>query len=323
MSVYLLDQTFVLSAVISMRKTIAVFLIAALAVPIRHGNAAERLNFPASGFSPGWKSESIRRMDTSADLFTYLDGGAELYLEYFFDKLYVCEYRHPDLGVLTLEAYRFHNPEDAWGIFSLDTTGVPWSVGRESRGPDSTGSGVLRCWQGRYLIRAFAWSPSPAVSAVMKQATQMLTDGIADAPLPAWLSNLHKSGRAAFLRGEIALRQIAGSSAPRDIPFERERGAVWIPPQPPLIKSPALILRCSDEEDAARKFHRLWSKITAEAQNFVLTEKRGLAELQNNTTTGIEPVGDYLIWIPNAADEKSCADALDALRRILGSERSE
>ena len=228
------------------------FLLADLVLPIRIGSAAERIKFPESKFAPGWRCESLRRINSSADLFAYMDGGAELYLEYLFDKLYVCEYRHSDLGELTIEAYRFDAPEDAWGIFSLDATGVPWSVGRESRGPDSTGSGVLRCWKGHYFIRAFAWSPTTGSAAALKQAAQILVDGIPDAALPAWLENIHKSvQRASFLRGGIALRQIAGSVAPRDIPFARLRGAVWVPADPPLINSPALILRFADETHAA------------------------------------------------------------------------
>jgi hypothetical protein len=62
--------------------------------------------------------EAHSRTFTDASLYGYINGGAELYLEYGFDTLIVtelvCEGRH-----IKLEAYRMKDPEAAFGIFSV------------------------------------------------------------------------------------------------------------------------------------------------------------------------------------------------------------
>lgn len=62
--------------------------------------------------------EAHSRTFTDASLYGYINGGAELYLEYGFDTLIVtelvCEGRD-----LKLEVYRMKDPEAAFGIFSV------------------------------------------------------------------------------------------------------------------------------------------------------------------------------------------------------------
>jgi hypothetical protein len=62
--------------------------------------------------------EAHSRIFTDASLYGYINGGAELYLEYGFDTLIVielvCEGRD-----IKVEAYRMKDPEAAFGIFSV------------------------------------------------------------------------------------------------------------------------------------------------------------------------------------------------------------
>lgn len=63
----------------------------------------------------GWK-ETERREYTRNDLYGYIDGGAEIFLEYGFQKLTLIRY---GLGKeeLNVELYRMDNPEGALGIY--------------------------------------------------------------------------------------------------------------------------------------------------------------------------------------------------------------
>ncbi len=63
----------------------------------------------------GWK-ETERREYTRNDLYGYIDGGAEIFLEYGFQKLTLIRY---GLGKeeLDVELYRMDNPEGALGIY--------------------------------------------------------------------------------------------------------------------------------------------------------------------------------------------------------------
>lgn len=65
----------------------------------------------------GWEMVQSRTF-TESSLYGYIDGGAELYLEYGFDTLVVTElvYQGRDIKV---EAYRMKDTEAAFGIFSV------------------------------------------------------------------------------------------------------------------------------------------------------------------------------------------------------------
>lgn len=58
------------------------------------------------------------RIFTETSLYGYINGGAELYLEYGFDTLIVAE-MVVDGSDIKLEVYRMKNPEAAFGIFSV------------------------------------------------------------------------------------------------------------------------------------------------------------------------------------------------------------
>jgi hypothetical protein len=68
-------------------------------------------DFPDANFG-------VPKTYTGASLFGYIDGGAELYLEYGFSGAWVNELQIGP-GKYTLEIYRMSGPEEAFGIFSV------------------------------------------------------------------------------------------------------------------------------------------------------------------------------------------------------------
>jgi len=80
-------------------------------------------NFTFRGWSLTGQSEIYRK----DGLFGYIDGGAEIFLQYGFVDLSVNRYRssaktNPE-RVITLEIYRMQSPADAFGIFSVRREG--------------------------------------------------------------------------------------------------------------------------------------------------------------------------------------------------------
>lgn len=77
-----------------------------------------QLVVPGDDFVAGWtRSEKMRRF-VKADLFNYIDGGAELFHEFGFEELVVQRYRKDD-ETLTLEVYRMESSEAALGIYLM------------------------------------------------------------------------------------------------------------------------------------------------------------------------------------------------------------
>jgi hypothetical protein len=73
---------------------------------------------PPDNAIAGWKKVEVPKRFTEADLYGYIDGGAELFLEYGFEQLTVQKYRNGTDDV-TLEAYRMIDPAAAMGVYLM------------------------------------------------------------------------------------------------------------------------------------------------------------------------------------------------------------
>jgi hypothetical protein len=71
---------------------------------------------PQNDFAPGWKTSGKTSIFVKADLFNHIDGGAELFIEYGFEKLLVQRYARGKSD-LTLDVYEMESPEAALGIY--------------------------------------------------------------------------------------------------------------------------------------------------------------------------------------------------------------
>ncbi|MGQ9801364.1 MAG: DUF6599 family protein [Candidatus Saccharicenans sp.] len=71
---------------------------------------------PGDGFYFDWKKSGRLITFTRADLYNYIDGGAELFLEFGFEKVYVQRYSSGQ-NELTLEIYEMESPESALGVY--------------------------------------------------------------------------------------------------------------------------------------------------------------------------------------------------------------
>jgi hypothetical protein len=82
---------------------------------------------PADAAAPGWKKVENVRVFSRSDLYGYIDGGAELFLELGFDQLSLQKYRS-GTNEFAVEIYRMSDPVAATGIYLM-------KCGKETRDP--------------------------------------------------------------------------------------------------------------------------------------------------------------------------------------------
>jgi len=82
---------------------------------------------PADASVSGWRKAENVRVFTRADLYGYIDGGAELFLELGFDQLTLQKYRNGS-SEFAVEIYRMTDPAAATGIYLM-------KCGKETRDP--------------------------------------------------------------------------------------------------------------------------------------------------------------------------------------------
>jgi len=73
---------------------------------------------PESNFIPGWEWSGESKKFLKNDLYGHIDGGAELFLEFGFERLIVQGYIKDSLEI-TLEIYRMTEPAAALGIYLM------------------------------------------------------------------------------------------------------------------------------------------------------------------------------------------------------------
>ena len=84
------------------------------------------------------------------DLFFYIDGGAEIYHEYGFERVIVQDFQNTNGRSATLEIYKMSSPYSAYGIYTFKSSGKgqELDLGYECKLQDY----YLNFWKDRYLV---------------------------------------------------------------------------------------------------------------------------------------------------------------------------
>jgi hypothetical protein len=164
---------------------------------------------PPDGFSGAWKKSAPPRTYTSADLYGYINGGAELFLELGFEQLTIQKYKDggQELGV---EVYRMTDPTAARAIYQSRKGKETPDAGLKVRHTASRHQ--LQLQRGRYYVIVNNVSGGAASAPVLVAAASAVAKAIpADGAVPA-LALLPPTGLVAgserIVRGPVTLQAI-------------------------------------------------------------------------------------------------------------------
>jgi hypothetical protein len=97
-----------------------------------------------------WAEDGESQYFAGEDLFTYIDGGAEIYFEYGFRRVIIQDYKNRAGTRLSLEIFEMDSPDDAYGIYTFKRSGSgePIPLGDECQLADY----YLNLRKGPYLV---------------------------------------------------------------------------------------------------------------------------------------------------------------------------
>jgi hypothetical protein len=162
---------------------------------------------PPDGFLPGWHKGDPVRIFVGQDLFNHIDGGAELYLEFGFERLLVQPYTN-GASELGLEVYEMKSPAAALGIYLFQ-------AGRESPWPElkarnSSEEAQIAAFKGRFFVRLNNFDNVPGAKPIMIALANALLSSVPDVPLADPFRVLPEPGRIAgserLIRGPVGLQ---------------------------------------------------------------------------------------------------------------------
>jgi len=122
----------------------------------------------------GWKkAESTATYDRS-NLFDYIDGGAELYISYNFQRLLAVRYKGTGDEEIVIDIFDMGNSYDAFGVFSHGREREDGLVGQGSE----YNAGLLTFWKDRFYVSILAYPETQAKKELVLSLGRKLADAV-------------------------------------------------------------------------------------------------------------------------------------------------
>lgn len=178
---------------------------------------------PGNGAAAGWDRDGEVQEFAGEDLYTYIDGGAEIYQEYGFRRVAVQDYKDAGGRSVSLEIFEMDSPEAAYGIYTFKRSGKGKSV------PLGAGGDLedyyLNFWEGRYLATLTGFDESPGTLAGLQALAAAVDDRLDDkAGPPALVAGLTPAGllpgSIKYLKGLLGLNNLYPFYTARGLAFQ-------------------------------------------------------------------------------------------------------
>jgi hypothetical protein len=163
---------------------------------------------PGDNFFPGWKRSGTPAVFVKADLFNHIDGGADLFLEFGFEKAVVQHYKK-GAAELTLEVYEMELPESALGVYLMKCgRETPFTEILARNSSETAQATILR---GRHFILINNFGGGTELQPAMIALAKALLAKIPDVPASIRLFDLlpakdRLAGTERLIRGPVVLQ---------------------------------------------------------------------------------------------------------------------
>ena len=123
----------------------------------------------------GWTAEPKDRLYDERTIYSYIDGGAELYKAYNMQQCLSRRYTTANGPSIILDIFDMGTSNDAFGVFTHDTDGKVMDIGQDAR----FRSGWLSFWKHRYFVSIYMEEETAAAEKAVKALAREVSAGIA------------------------------------------------------------------------------------------------------------------------------------------------
>jgi hypothetical protein len=190
-----------------MRATFSISLIVLMLIaPCIRGQEIEKL-LPEISDLKGWKMTAKPEVFVGDNLFSLIDGGADLYLEYGFDRVISAHYADPSQNSIQVEIYKMLDSDAAYGIFSISQQAVEWSkqYGNLSAIKDE----YISFWKSEYYV-ILSWSSrqhldKPLLEKLANLILEKIPEDVESPELVRTFQDIDPLNKIIFLKGNLGL----------------------------------------------------------------------------------------------------------------------
>jgi hypothetical protein len=153
--------------------------------------AKEEFKFPEI---TGWKQSGEIQTFTPKTLFEYINGAADLYIMYEFQKLKVAEYKNEKKASVTVEVYEHKTPTHAFGIYSQERLPNANFVDVGAQGYIE--NNVLNFLTGSYYVKMTSYNTGAEDREILLTFAKKMSENLGTkGTLPAILSSFPEEGK--------------------------------------------------------------------------------------------------------------------------------
>lgn len=152
---------------------------------------------PADAYFSNWKIKDSVEIYNGENLFSYINGGADIYLEYGFDQVASCKYRNLTATEIQVEIYKMTSDTAAYGIFSLNSSGngKPVVLGTKAYLYDY----YLDLWKDSYFLRFTCNKKDSVFYDTLQMFASFVDNKILNNGSEPWLTNVFNVDNLEFL----------------------------------------------------------------------------------------------------------------------------
>jgi len=280
-----------------------------------------------TNFLPGGKDGWVRSGKSAGsmgpeiydrkNLFDYMDGGAELYLAYDFQRLVVQRYVSDSAdsvtkNPLTVEIYQMNSSPDAYGLFSFDQKGEMVQLGQKG----VYGYGLLRFWKDRFLVRILG-SQDNLKETILKFGLEIDRKIKTKGKPPELLSKIPKANQIPnsdhFFHKQILLNNLYFLSNKNILNLSDETDCLLADFKFDEQILKLLLIEYPDSKkanNAYESFNKFYLKNE-------VSEKNKIIEIEEGKLVGMDLEKNYLLLVFEGKDKKITLQLLDSAKSSL------
>ena len=262
----------------------------------------------------GWAEEGELQEFKEEDLYIYINGGAEIYLEYGFKSVVIQDYADGAGHSISLEIFEMTDPASAYGMFTFKISGEGQRIELGDGG--ELESYYLNFWKGPYLVTLTGFDDSPETIEGLQMIGRTVAAKIpvrAEKPSLAELAAELGYEKIRYLEGFLGLNSAYSFYTARGLNFDEGVRGVG------ADGSVVLILGYGTRDDGLKAFEVL-REYVVNSERFTGTELTG-NDFVSTTDGRARPLclslsGRYLL-VSIGADKKTASTLFDSVRSGL------
>jgi hypothetical protein len=261
-----------------------------------------------------WTADPGDRIFDPTSIFSYINGGAEVYKAYNMRYCFSRRYSTPDGPAIILDIFDMGTSQDAYGVFTHDTDGEALAVGQDAR----FRPGWLSFWKHRFFVSVYMEEETPAAEKAVKELGRQVAALIpAKGTRPRLLLKLPAQGLDAenirYLHHPIVLNYHFYLAEENILNISQQTDAVLANYRRGRQKAKLLLVKYPGSEIAARSLSNFLKHYLPDA------DKSGIALLENGKWAAARLKERWLAVILEADSRKFAESLLKNVRSSLSS----